>query len=200
MPWSRIRIQENVFQEHGDSTSCMQNPEKLSSLVRNPLEGAQVSLWESPDFDSRDALSHVLTGTFHPQISFGLIMNGLEGEIPILQVHSSPKHPLERSQESFAPSTSAAPALPGSIQGWIIGRSREALKVSTWFNSTLQLRGGHGPRKSSSKTGSGKSDSLAEPLRMLFICEILFSSSSKVLLLPGASPVAPRGESGFLPE
>lgn len=50
------------------------------------------------------------------------------------------------------------------------------------------------------KTGSGKSDSLAEPLRMLFICEILFSSSSRVLLLPGASPAAPRGESGFLPE
>lgn len=92
-------------------------------MVRNPLERAQVSLWESPGFVPRDALSHLLTGTFQPPIGFGLIKNSLEGGIPILQVHFSPKHPLERSQELFLPSTSAALALAGSIQGWITGRS-----------------------------------------------------------------------------
>lgn len=93
---------------------------KTLFLVRNPLEGAQVSLWESPSFVPRDALSYMLisapnklwinheqlgrwnshpTGTFQPQTS------------------------LERRQELFLPSTSAALALAGSIQGWMVGRS-----------------------------------------------------------------------------
>lgn len=98
--------------------------------------------------------------------------------------------PLERSQELSLPSSSA---LAGPVQGWIVGSSSGTAPSQglCWFLLALIplcSRGGHGGHNSSSKTGSGKRDSLAEPLRMLFICEILFSSSSKVLLLPGASP------------
>lgn len=87
---------------------------KTLFLVRNPLEGAQVSLWESPSFVPRDAQSYVVISVPN---KLWIIMNSLEGGIPILQVHSSPKHLLERRQELFLPSTSAALALAGSMVG-----------------------------------------------------------------------------------
>lgn len=115
--------------------------------VRNPLEGAQVSLWESPGFDSRDALSHdsrdapsVLTGTIQPQIIFGLLMNGLEGGIPILQVHPIPWKGAR--SHSYPPPLQHLPSLGPSRDGWLGGAEGQhhpwgALEVPTWFNSSL---------------------------------------------------------------
>lgn len=112
---------------------------KTLFLARNPLEGAQVSLWESPSFVPRDALSYVLISAPN---KLWIIMNSLEGGIPILQVHSSPKH-LWRGGRSYSypPPLQHLPLLgPSRMDGWkkqwdspIPG----ALVVPTWFNSPL---------------------------------------------------------------
>lgn len=119
--------------------------------------------------------------------------------------------PLERSQELSFLTLQLCSTCPGWVCPGMDCASSSGTAPSRglcWFLLALIPLcswGGHGGHNSSSKTGSGKSDSLAEPLRMLFICEILFSSSSKVLLLPGASPRVraascqsdPAGEAGI---